>query len=362
MSIGSDIRSLDTPILWVDLDLMEKNIDYLANYFQKAGISWRPHFKGLKVPAVANMMLNAGAVGITCAKLSEAEVLVASGIEDLFIANQIVGPIKIKRLVDLRKLTDVMVSVDSYANVEEISSSAVAAGVLIRILIEINTGINRCGVEPGKPVVELANQVTDLPGLEFAGIMTWEGGRIAKIADLVEKEKQCRMILQPFIESAQLCRQSGLEVQIVICGGSGTFMVSSHIPGITDIKAGGAVFGSVAYREWGVGLDIALHVTSTVISRPSATRAVVDAGQKAMSCSVAFPEPSNLPGVKISALHSEHGILEIENPDVAVNYGDKVDFLVGYGDFTVNLFDHIYGVRNEIVEVVWDVLARGKLT
>ncbi len=144
--VGQEKWQLDTPALWVDLDLMEHNIQVLAQFFREAGVAWRPHTKGIKVPAIAHVALDAGAIGVTCAKLSEAEVLAAAGVKDILIANQVVGASKVARLASLRRHADVMVAVDSLENVQEISQTAVRAGVVIRVLIEVNTGMNRCGM------------------------------------------------------------------------------------------------------------------------------------------------------------------------------------------------------------------------
>lgn len=362
MLVGNEISSVDTPVLWVDLDLMENNITSMANHFNQVSISWRPHVKSIKVPAVAHMLLNAGAIGVACAKLGEAEVMAAAGIKDILIANQVASPQKIKRLVALQHHSDVMVAVDNPGNAEEISSQAIHWGVRVRVLIEVNTGMGRCGVEPGKPVLDLARQVVRMPGIELAGVMTWEGGRIAKISDIEEKGRQSRLALEPFVESAQLCREAGIDMPILSCGGSGTYMVSSKVPGVTEMQAGGAVFGSIAYREWGVNLDCALFVTSTVISRSSPNRAVVDAGRKAMNIEVAIPEVINVDGVEIAALHAEHGLLELKDSDSKLAPGDRIDFIVGYGDYTVNLYDRIYAVRRGVIEAIWEITARGKIT
>jgi len=138
MTVGMQIEEMDTPVLWVDLELMESNIKFMSNYISGAGLNWRPHTKGIKIPIIAHKLIEAGAIGITCAKLSEAEVMAMAGIKDILIANQIAGEAKIKRLAALRKYVDVMVAVDDADNAREISNIAVAAGVNIRVLVEIN--------------------------------------------------------------------------------------------------------------------------------------------------------------------------------------------------------------------------------
>ena len=169
--IGQDHFSLDTPALWVDLDQLEANMRAMATYLKEAGVAWRPHTKAMKIPAIAHKMLKAGAIGITCAKLSEAEVMAAAGIQDILIANQVVGPVKTARLANLRRSTDVIVAVENFENAVEISEAAVRAGVKIRVLVEINIGMNRSGLEPGETAVEFAQEIDEddsVHGYEYA--------------------------------------------------------------------------------------------------------------------------------------------------------------------------------------------------
>jgi len=359
--IGKEISYVDTPALWVDLNLMEKNIRRLAQFFKEAGVGWRPHTKGIKVPAIAHMLVDAGAIGITCAKLSEAEVMAAAGIRDILIANQVVGESKVTRLANLRHYTDVIVAVDSLENAADISRAAVSAEVVIRVLIEVNSGMNRCGLEPGAPVVEFARQVAALPGLDLAGLMAWEG-HVVDITDPEEKRRRCQEAVGALLRSAEMCRAVGFKVPIVSCGGSGTYKITARMPDVTEIQAGGAVFTDLTYRSYGVDLDCSLFILATVVSRPTPTRAVVDAGRKAMNGSTIMPQVTGIPGARLVELNAEHGILELDGPDVPIKLGDKINFIVGYGDNTVFLHDHLVGARNGKVEAVWDIQGRGKLT
>ncbi len=196
--IGESKESLDTPALLVNLDVLEKNMARMANTIVKeGGVGWRPHTKGMKTPALAHMLLDAGAHGITCAKLGEAEVMALAGIRDILIANQIVTPQKITRLVNLRKHCDVIVAVDSIENVEAIDQAAQSKGVCIRVLIEVDTGMNRAGVPPGEPTHELAKKISGRTGIKLAGLMTWESHAIA-IEDLDEKQKVIHEALKAF--------------------------------------------------------------------------------------------------------------------------------------------------------------------
>ena len=359
--VGKVKSELETPALWVDLDLMEQNIHSLADYFLEAGVSWRPHTKGIKVPAIAHMLLDAGAIGVTCAKLAEAEVMAAAGVKSILIANQVVGEMKTTRLANLRRRADVMVAVDSLVNVRQISRAAVEAGVTVGVLIEVNAGMNRCGLEPGAPVVEFAREVVAFQGIRLAGLISWEG-HVVSVQDPQEKKQRCEESVRDTLRSAELCRTAGYDVPIVSCGGSGTYRITSHIPGVTEIQAGGAIFTDLTYLSYGVNQPCSLFLLTTVVSRPAADRAVVDAGRKTMNYAGTLSQPRETAGARLVGLNAEHGILALDGPDVSLEVGDKIDLTVGYGDTTLHLHDHLYGVRHDKVEVVWDIQGRGKLT
>jgi D-serine deaminase-like pyridoxal phosphate-dependent protein len=301
-----------------------------------------------------------GASGITCAKLSEAEVMVNAGIRDILIANEIVGDQKITRLVNIRRWADVMVCVDSIENAEALNSAAATNNVSLRVLVEVNIGLNRCGVEPGSSAVKISKKVSLLRQLRYVGLMGWEG-HLASLPASEEKRKKCEEAVAMLVETAEACRAEGLNAEIVSCGGTGTYQYSSKVPGVTEVQAGGGIFGDVTYSKWGVDHQHALTVLSTVISRPTSLRIVFDAGRKAMQREVNLPEPKDLKGASPVRLSAEHGDLELEKPGSDLKVGDKLEFIVGYGDTTVCLHDEIVGVRNGKVEVVWPIEARGKL-
>jgi len=327
---------------------------------REMGVGWRPHAKGHKVPAIAHMEIAAGAIGITCAKLGEAEVMVSAGIKNILIANQVVGPRKVTRLANLCKRAEVIVAVDSLENVLELDAAGRQKGVRIPVVVEIDTGMGRCGVQPGEPAVALSHRIHDCAGLRYMGLMTWEG-HARRYRDPEERRTVCEKSVGLLTWTAQLCRESGLPVEVVSCGGTGTEKFSSRIPGVTEIQAGGIIFNDVYYSMLGLDYDFALTVLSTVTSRPNPTRIVTDAGRKTMSGDTAMPQPRGLTGVKSVSLSAEHGRIELEEPNLDLKVGDKLEWIVGYGDTTVCLHDVMYGIRDGIVEVVWPILARGKL-
>jgi D-serine deaminase-like pyridoxal phosphate-dependent protein len=359
--VHADKRAVDTPSLMVDLDALEANIARIAGACRKNGINWRPHTKGIKVPQIARKLIEAGAIGITCAKLGEAEAMAAHGFSDILIANQIVGPQKIARLVALRPACDVIVAVDGQDNVTAIAEAARAAGVTMRLVIEVNMGMNRAGVEPGEACLALAHFIAAQKGVEFAGLMGWEG-QTAGIADPNSKAAAVTAAVAAIVQTAALCREAGLPVDIVSCGGTGTYWITAAQPGITEIQAGGGVFCDVHYRkDFGVEHPYALTVMTTVTSRPTPDRIICDAGKKTMSSDAAMPQPLAHGAVRAARLSAEHGIVELDAPNETLRVGDRLEWIVGYSDTTVHLHEEIYATRKGRIEAVWPIVGRGKI-
>lgn len=358
--VGLSLDKIETPFLWTELDRLERNIETMATHFQKAGVNWRPHTKGIKVPAIAHKLINAGAIGVTCAKLGEAEVMVASGIQNILVANQIVGPQKIARLAHLCQRADVKVVADNHDVVRSTGAAANAIGATVGLLVEVNTGMNRAGVAPGEETVALAQTIASTPGLRFAGLMTWEGHTLSE-PDPERKRQGVEEAISQFTATADACRAAGLTVDIVSAGGSGTFHITPFLPGVTEIEAGGAVFCDMTYQGWGIEFEPALFVRTMVTSRPTDDRIICDAGFKTLPRGYATPMPVGVENVDTIAFSAEHGILRLTAPNTTIGVGDTIDFVVGYGDATVFLHDQIYGVRSDLVEAIWPVLGRGKL-
>jgi len=359
--VGRSKWDLDTPALCVDLDVMDRNIKKMASTIIGAGKNWRPHTKGQKIPAIAHKEIRAGAIGVTCAKLSEAEVMAGAGIRDILIANQIVGREKITRLVNLQPHADVMVAIDCRENAQAISELASAKGVTVRVLVELNVGLNRAGVEPGNAAVSLSEYAASLPGLRYSGLMAWEA-HATTILDQAKKREVITRDIGRLVESAEQCRAAGLPVGIVSCGGTGTYWITCTMPGVTEIQAGGGIFHDIHYaQDYGVDHEFAMTVVATVTSRPTPTRIVTDAGHKTMNGTPATPRPLGLEGVAKVRLSAEHGTIDLEVPNDRVKVGDKVEFIVGYSDFTTYVHEEMFAIRNGTVEQVWPILGRGKL-
>lgn len=350
---------IDTPALLIDLDVLEANIAHVAQSCRAHGVNWRPHFKGHKTLEIAKRQLAAGAIGITCAKLGEAEILGAAGIRDILIANQIVGDTKIARLVRLLDAADVIVSVDSPENIAALAQAA--QGKRLRVVMEVNTGMNRAGVEPGEPALALAAEIAKHPSLYLVGVMGWEA-HATSIADPVLKEKTVAAAISLLTATAGQCRKAGHDMQIVSCGGTGTFLYCVKQPGVTEVQVGGAVLSDEHYRgHHNVNMPVSLTLLATVTSRPAPTRVILDAGRKTMSGDAATPRPLNVPLVKDVWLSAEHARLELEAPSDAPRVGDRVEFVLGYTDTTVHLHEEIVAMRKGAVEAVWKVAGRGKI-
>ena len=356
--VGRTVDELDTPVLIVNLDALEQNIEGIAAAVAVRGVAWRPHVKVHKTPAIAHRQMEAGAIGVACAKLGEAEVLADAGIRDIMVANQIVGPIKTRRLAALCRHADVIVAVDDPRNVAELDAVAREYGVQPRVVIEVDIGMGRCGVRPGSAAVALAQTVAACEGLRFSGLMAWEGQAMS----VVDNETRPTVITNAvgeLVATADACREAGLPVEIVSCSGTGTYLVAAAIPGVTEVQAGGGIFGDPVYRRMGVPLEPALSLIAQVISRPTPTRVVFDFGRKEIDPSMAPPIPVGVNGVETMALHIEHCILELADPAETPALGERVAFDVGFGDRAIHLHEYLYGVRYGIVETVWHVAARG---
>ncbi len=358
--IGADKKTLDTPALLVDLDVMEANIARMAAACRSGGVSWRPHTKGLKVPAIAHKALQAGAIGVTCAKLGEAEVMAAAGVRDILIANQIVTPEKIARLAGLRHHADVAVLVDDPGNVAALGAAARQAGVVLRVLIEIDIGMGRAGLQPGPAVMALADTIAQTDGVRLAGVEGWEA-HTTQIADQREKADAVAKAVGLLIGTADTLRAAGFPIEIVSCGGTGTYQTTVRQSGVTEVQAGGGILSDVRYRtHYHVDHPYALTILTTVVSRPSPRRIVCDAGKKSMSADSGEPLPIGIRSSYSLRWSAEHVTIEQESADDTLRVGDNLEFVAGYSDTTVHLHDEMIGVRGDRIEIIWPILGRGK--
>lgn len=359
-NIGID--EIDTPALIIDLDVMERNISKMARFFERSDVSLRPHSKTHKIPIIAHKQIAAGAKGICCQKLGEAEVMAAAGIRDILITNQVVGPRKVWRLTNLSKHCNVITALESLENAREISRSAQKRETKVDVVVEVDVGIERCGVKPGEPVLKFVQEILRLPSLRFRGLMGYEGP-FFKITDWEKRKKAAEERLKLLVETSELLRDSGIEYDIVSAGATGTYNITGVYPGITEVEAGSYIFMDTYYRRLEkVGFELALSLLTTVISRPTKDRIIVDAGLKAITSEFGNPEVKEIKGVELHSLSEEHGILRSTNPEEKLKVGDKIELYPSHCCTTVNLHDLVYGVRKGELESIWRIEGRGKFT
>jgi D-serine deaminase-like pyridoxal phosphate-dependent protein len=366
------LAEVDTPALLVDLDAFERNLQTMADFVRAAGVRLRPHSKTHKSPIIGSKQVALGAVGVCCQKVAEAEVMVAGGIGDVLVSNEVAGSSKLDRLAALALRARIGVCVDDADNIAEIEAAAAKAGAKIDILVEIDVGGRRCGTIPGAPAARLAEQVARSPHLRFTGLQAYYGSaqhvreareRTAHIARAVEHVKETQSAL----------RAVGLQASIVTGAGTGTYENEAASGVYHELQAGSYIFMDADYarNKGGNGeafdtFEHALFVYATVMSAPTLERLVVDAGLKAFAIDTGMPTPWQLPGAVYHRPSDEHGIIDASSCTQRPRRGDKVLLVPGHCDPTVNLHDWYVGVRGlgsgeARVECLWPVAARGAL-
>jgi len=351
---------LDTPALLLDADTLEANIRRMAAFFASRPCKLRPHFKSHKCTTIAKMQLAAGAVGITCAKLGEAETLAAAGISQILIANQIVGPLKIRRLVELCRRADPIIAVDSAENIHELSLAAAAAGVVMGVLVEVDIGMGRCGASPGKPVLDLVRLIVSLPGLRFDGLQGYEG-HCVDLRDEAERATQTRQAMTLLVESRRLLEKSGLPVRMVSGGGTGTYTTTGEFAGIDEVQAGSYAAMDWWYREIRPEFQQAMSILTTIISRPNPSLAIADVGRKGFGAEWGPPRVKNLPGAEIKNYSSEEHVKIILPEGAHLRVGDRLEIIPSHGCTTSNLYPEFVVHRRGAVVAHWPIEGRGKM-
>jgi D-serine deaminase-like pyridoxal phosphate-dependent protein len=351
---------VDTPALLLDAGALKANIQWMAAFFAHRPCKLRPHFKSHKCTTIAKLQMKAGAVGITCAKLGEAEVVADAGIRNILIANQIVGPLKIHRLIELCRRADPMVAVDSIDNVKMLSENALAAGVRMGVLVEVDVGMGRCGVVPGQPALELARRVASSAGLRFEGLQGYEG-HCVDLRDETERADKTRASLKALVETRRLIERSGLRVNLVSGGGTGTYTITGNCEGVDEVQA-----GSYAAMDWWYG-DIrpefkqAMSILATVISRPRPNLVVIDVGRKGVGAEWGAPRVKNLPGSQVASFGSEEHMTISVPQDSAIKIGDRLEIIPSHGCTTSNLYAEFIVHENGLLTGKWPIEGRGKL-
>lgn len=358
-AVGRPATDLPTPAPLVDLDVLEANIAAMAAFFRGRPAHIRPHAKTHRAPAIARRQVAAGAPGVTCAKVSMAEAMVNGGIQDVYIANQVISRWAVGRLCRLAQRARVAVAVDQPANVADLSAAASAAGVVIDVLVELDAGLGRCGIAPGRPALDLAKIVARAPGLRFAGLHAYEG-HVVQDADAGKRTAETEKMLAITMDTRDQMEREGLPVETVTCGGTGTYDISGVYPGVTEHQSGSYVYMDPGYHQKVPRFGLALSLLCTVVSRPSPDRIVTDGGLQVLATSASPPAVKGHPELRFGHLSEEHGLfLTQEGASSDLRVGDPVEVHPGHCCAAANLHDRVFGVRQGKVAAVWLATARG---
>jgi D-serine deaminase-like pyridoxal phosphate-dependent protein len=361
---GDPVSAIDTPALVLDLDPFERNLERMAAALRGSKVRLRAHAKAHKCPEIARRQVALGAVGVCCQKVSEAAVFVNAGIKDILVTNEVMGEAKLRHLVTLARSARIGVLVDHPRQVEALSAAARAEKVTLHVYVEVDVGAHRCGVAPGDEAVQLARRVASSPALRFAGLHCYQGA-----AQHMRAPEERSAAIAAASEAARVTKHAiealGIEVEVVTGGGSASFVHERDSGVFTEVQAGSYAFmdrdyGDNRLGKGDVAFEHALFVRTTVMSRPTAERAVVDAGLKASSVDSGMPTVWQRPDLRYVKASDEHGVLA--TPDAAsVRLGDTLMLVPGHCDPTFNLYDELVCIRGDRVEAVWPIAARGAL-
>jgi D-serine deaminase-like pyridoxal phosphate-dependent protein len=362
------VSEVDTPALIIELDALERNIRRMqGRLVEGSRVYLRPHSKTHKSTVIANMQIAAGAVGVCCQKVSEAEIMANGGVRDIFISNEVIGESKVRRVAALARRAKVSVCVDELSSVQALAAAAKAAGSTVHVLVELNVGANRCGVETPEAVVRLAKGIAGCSSLRFAGIQAYHGAA-QHLRTYDERGAAIGAASAKVAHAIALLQREGIQCEVVAGAGTGT--VEFEIAGgvYNELQVGSYVFMDVDYgqnrdREGKPISDFenALFILTTVMSSPVPERAIVDAGLKALSVDSGMPKVVGHEGATFVRAADEHGRIEIAKSGGPFKVGEKIRLIPGHCDPTVNLHDWFVCIRDGRVEGLWPVSARGAL-
>jgi len=359
---------IDTPALVLDLDAFEANLARMATALAGTGVRLRAHSKTHKSPVIALLQMARGAVGQCVQKVAEAEALAWGGVADILVSNEVVGAAKLARLAALARIAKVAICADDAAHVSAFEAAAGAADVRIEVLVEINTGGNRCGIEPGEKAVALAKQIAASPHLAFGGLQAYHGSAQHR-RTIDERRAAISLAADAARRTVELLRASGLDCPIVTGGGTGTFELEAASGVFNEVQAGSYIFMDADYArnldEAGAPVSMfqqALFVLSTVMSAPRPGIAVLDAGHKAAPTDSGLPLVWQRPELRYADASDEHGKLEFDPKIPGPSLGEKLRLVPGHCDPTVDRYDWYVCVRRGRVEALWPITARGAMS
>ena len=358
---------LDTPALCVDLDKMEKNIATMQAAMKSYGLPSRPHSKTHKCAAIAKYQLATGSIGICCAKLSEAEAMVAHGVDQILMTTANPSRNKIRRAMAIRKgHKNFIQAVDEEQNARDLSAAAKEAGVVADVVIDVAVGM-RSGIAAGDGAVALAQLVDKLPNLKLRGMLSYDGG-VQHAKGFAARKERALKTIEPNAATFDAMKKSGLNMEIFSGGGTGTYNIMHHVPGFTDLQVGSYLFMDMQYLSIGgatgdVYSDFApsLTVLTTVLNNRFPGRLTTDAGAKALTLNTPTAGVIGEPGMEYNAGSDEFGGIRFTSPpSKEYKIGDVLELIVPHCDPVVNEYDQMYGIRKDKVEVVWQITGRGK--
>jgi len=362
--VGAESDRLETPRLLLDVDRLDGNIERMAALAGEADVALRPHAKTHKLLEVADRQLAAGAAGLTVAKLGEAELFARHGIGDLFVAYPVWGADKWRRLCDVAAEATIRVGADSYEVFAGVAGAAAGRGLVLPVRIEVDTGFGRCGVQSADEARTLARKVAGLRGVELVGLMSFAGQMYHKAPG--DRHQAAVADAARLVEVAGVLRSDGFDIREVSIGSTPSAQYLREMPGITEFRPGTYVFSDrdQAGLGWGALEDCALTILATVVSRPTPTRAVIDAGTKTLSSDQAsaaegWGDLRGRPGWRLVSLSEEHGVLDVPPGPDGPAIGTTVEIIPNHACGALNLHDEVTVVRAAVVEDVWNVAGRG---
>ena len=366
--VGMSKWEIDTPALCVDLDAFESNLATMQGAMERYGIASRPHAKTHKCPAIAKLQLESGSIGICAAKVSEAEAMVEHGIDHILLTTVNASPLKIRRAMRLRAACPGLVqATDSPENARLLSEAALAARVAADVVVDVDPGMHRTGIESGEPALQLATLVDSLPGLELRGVLCYDG-EVQHAKGFAARRARSLESLTPAAATVERMRAAGLSTEIFSGGGTGTYNIDHETPGLTDVQVGSYVFMDAQYLAIGGASDPdvytdfepSLTILTTVLNARHAGQATTDAGAKACTLNQPWSIVKGERGMEYRSESDEFGILRYDDdPSRVYRVGDKLELIVSHCDPVVNLYDRLYAARGDRVEAVWPIAARG---
>ena len=366
MKAGIMKSELDTPALCVDLDKLDRNIAQLQRVATANKLGVRPHAKTHKCAAIAKLQMAAGAIGICVAKLSEAEALFDAGLDRILMTTSNLPPDKIRRAMRLKKRAPHFIqAVDYDQNARELNDAAKEAGVVADVVIDVAVG-TRTGIPPGEEAITLARLVDKSPNLKLRGLLSYDGGA-QHIVGYAARKERALVNIEENARTREKMHQTGLNTEIFSGGGTGTYSMQHLVPGFTDVQVGSYIFMDMQYLAIGgsdgqpvnTDFETSLTVLATVVNNRFPGRLTTDAGAKALTLNVPRAGVIGEPGMDYSAGSDEFGSITFKESNRSYKMGDRLELIVPHCDPVVNLYDFIYGIRNDRVETVWPITARG---